>query len=75
MLAAPPILTPMAIRLGDYFLTQNEPAKAVEAYLESLAAFPNDVEALRRLEKSYTLTKQADKAAEVAAKIAELAPN
>jgi tetratricopeptide (TPR) repeat protein len=75
MLAAPPILTPMAIRLGDYFLTQNEPAKAVEAYLESLAAFPNDVEALRRLEKSYTQTKQADKAAEVAAKIAELAPN
>ena len=74
MLAAPPILTPMAIRLGDFFLTQNEPAKAVEAYLEALAAFPNDVEALRRLEKAYTLTKETDKAAEIAAKIAELMP-
>ena len=75
MLAPPPILTPMAIRLGDYFLTQNNPAKAVEAYLEALAAFPNDVESLRRLEKGYTLTKQPEKAAETAAKIAELTPD
>ncbi len=74
MLAAPPLLTPMAIRLGDFFLTQSEPAKATEAYLEALAAFPNDVETLRRLEKAYTLNKETDKAAEIAAKIAELVP-
>ena len=72
MLSAPPLLTPMAIRLGDYFLTQNDPAKAVEAYLEALAAFPNDIEALRKLEKGYKLTEQPDKAAETAAKIAQL---
>ena len=74
MLAAPPILTPMSIRLGDFFLTQREPAKAVEAYLEALAAFPNDVEAMRRLEKAYTLTKDTDKAAEIAEKLSELVP-
>ncbi len=72
MLLAPPLLTPMAMRLGDYFLTLNEPAKAVEAYLEALNAFPNDSEALGKLEKAYKLAEQPEKAAETAGKIAEL---
>lgn len=49
MLSAPPLLTPMAIRLGDYFLTQNDAEKAVDAYHEALMAFPNDLQTLQRL--------------------------
>lgn len=71
MLSAPPLLTPMALHLGDYFLTQNDPTKALKAYLEALTAFPDDIEGLRRLEKAYKLAEQPDKAAEIAAKIAQ----
>ena len=72
MLTAPPILTPMATLLGDYYLTQNEPSKAVDAYLEALASFPNNIIALQKLEKGYKRLEQNDKAAETAAKIAEI---
>ena len=74
MLTPPPILTPMAIRLGDYFLIRNEPDKAIEAYEEALAAFPNDMETLGRLKKTYAANGQPEKAAEASAKIEELLP-
>ncbi len=75
LLNPPPILTPMAARLGDYFLARNEPAKAVEAFEEALAAFPNDMETLRRLKKAYTDNKQPEEATLTAKKIEELSPN
>ncbi len=72
MLTAPPLLTPMAMRLGDYFIVRDEPAKAVDAYLEALEKFPNDTETLRRLEKAYGLAGETAKAAETAEKISGL---
>ncbi len=59
MLNAPPILTPMAMRLGDYFIARNQPYKAVRAYEEALLSFPNDAETMTRLEKAKELAKAA----------------
>jgi tetratricopeptide (TPR) repeat protein len=59
MLNAPPILTPMAMRLGDYFIARNLPHKAVRAYEEALASFPKDAETLVRLEKARKLAEAA----------------
>jgi tetratricopeptide (TPR) repeat protein len=52
MLSPPPILTPMATRLGDYFLTAKKPARALEAYKEALEKFPEDQETLNQVEKA-----------------------
>ena len=59
MVNAPPILTPMAMRLGDYFIARNLPHKAVRAYEEALTAFPNDAETITRLEKARKLAEAA----------------
>lgn len=59
MLNAPPILTPMAMRLGDYFIARNLPHKAVRAYEEALQSFPNDAETITRLEKARKLAEAA----------------
>lgn len=63
MLETPPLLTPMAMRLGDYFLARNQPDKAVEAFEEALKNFPNDAETLKRFERAKALVKP-EKAAE-----------
>lgn len=55
MLNPPPILTPMAMRLGDYHLARNQGHKAVKAYTEALAAFPGDTETQVRLVKAMEL--------------------
>jgi tetratricopeptide (TPR) repeat protein len=59
MLNAPAILTPMAMRLGDYFVARNLPHKAVRAYREALLGFPNDAETLARMEKALKLAEAA----------------
>jgi len=56
MLSPPPILTPMAMRLGDYFIARNQPDKAIGAYEEALVNFPNDRETEERLEKARDLS-------------------
>ncbi len=48
-LLPPAILTPMELRLGDYYLTLNKPTDAVAAYREALAGFPNDMYSLKGL--------------------------
>lgn len=48
----PLILSPLANDLGDYYLTIQKPDKALEAYQEALAKFPNEPSTLRRIEKS-----------------------
>jgi tetratricopeptide (TPR) repeat protein len=57
MLNAPAILTPMAMRLGDYFIARNLPHKALRAYQEALQSFPNDAETMTRLETSRKLAE------------------
>lgn len=42
----PAVLTPMAARLGDFHLSENQPDKAVEAFEEALQMFPNDMDSL-----------------------------
>ena len=74
MLTAPPLLTPMATALGDYFLSLKKPAKAVAAYEEALVAFPNDVETLKGLAKAFADSDQPEKASEISRKISALAP-
>jgi tetratricopeptide (TPR) repeat protein len=72
MLYPPLVLSPMAARLGYYYLLEKDSAKALEAFNEALAAFPNNLEALLGLQRAYEAAKQADKAAEVAGKIKHL---
>jgi len=55
MLNPPPILTPMAMRLGDYFIESGMPAKAIDAYEEALDKYPNNEETLIRLRKVEAL--------------------
>lgn len=52
MLNPPSILTPMAMRLGDYYLASGAPLRAVDAYEEALADFPNDQVSLDKLREA-----------------------
>lgn len=58
VLNAPGLLTPMAMRLGDYHLARNQGHQAVAAYTEAIAAFPGDVETEKRLAKARELAAQ-----------------
>ncbi len=46
MMYPPAVLTPMAARLGDFHLLENNAALAVEVFEEALVMFPNDMSAL-----------------------------
>ncbi len=48
----PFILTPMANDLGDYFLSVKQPEKALKAYQEAIAKFPNEASTLDRIKKT-----------------------
>ncbi len=52
MMSTPLILTPMTHFLGDYFLSTNEPQKALQAFEETLKKFPKDPRTLQRIEKT-----------------------
>lgn len=71
-LFAPLILTPLPLRIGDYFLAVNRPADAVEAYQRALAFFPNHMETLLALKRAYEQSKQPELAKETATRIAQL---
>lgn len=58
LLNAPLLLSPEATKLGDYFLTINEPQKALEAYQEALSKFPNDLKTLAKIEKVKSLNTE-----------------
>ncbi len=64
MLNPPIILTPMAMRLGDYHIARNQGHQAVEAYSEALVAFPRDMETEQRLVKARALAAQQPKPVE-----------
>jgi tetratricopeptide (TPR) repeat protein len=53
MMFPPVILTPMAIRLGEYYLAAGHPTEAIEAYQRALGSFPNDMNALVGLKSAY----------------------
>ena len=72
MLFPPMLLTPMAIRLGDFQLACRKPAEAVEAYQRALAAFPNDLGALAGLKRAHEAAGNATEAAAIAKQIENL---
>jgi len=72
MLFPPLILTPMAARLGDFFLTTNQSAAAIEAYQRALTACPNDINTLRGLQRAYQAAANQPAAAATAKQIADL---
>ncbi len=72
MMFPPMNLTPMAIHLGEYFLTTSQPKEAIEAYQRALTSFPNDMTALLGLKKSYEQAKQPEDATATQGKIDSL---
>lgn len=72
MLCPPMVLTPMAIRLGDFHLANHQPADAIDAYQRALAAFPNDLSALAGLKRAYEAAANPTEAAAIARKIEEV---
>ncbi len=72
MLFPPMILTPMANRLGEYYLAVGQPKEAIESYQRALAAFPNDMNALVGLRTAFDQAKLPDDAASTGKKIEDL---
>jgi tetratricopeptide (TPR) repeat protein len=72
MLFPPLVLTPMAIRLGEFYLTVNKPQDAIEAYQRALTAFPKDMQSLLGLKKAYEQAKRPDDASATEKIIQEL---
>lgn len=62
MMYPPMILTPMAIHLGEYYLSVGKAPEAIEAYQRALAEFPNDMNALVGLKTAF---EKADRPADV----------
>jgi tetratricopeptide (TPR) repeat protein len=69
MMFPPMLLTPMSIRLGEYYLAVGQPAEAIESYQRALGIFPNDMHALLGLKKSYDDAKLPAEAAATEEKI------
>jgi tetratricopeptide (TPR) repeat protein len=72
MFTPPMILTPMASRLGEFFLSTGKPDEAVEAFQRALAAFPNDMNSLSGLMNAYQAAGKTKEAAVIAKRIEEL---
>lgn len=69
LLYPPPVLAPMSARVGEFYLAVNRPKDAIEPYQEALEAFPNDIDSLKGLEKSFQLSSMPKEAAETAERI------
>jgi tetratricopeptide (TPR) repeat protein len=69
MMFPPMLLTPMAIRLGEFYLAMDQPQEAIEAYQRALTAFPNDMQALLGLKLAYDAAKLTSESAATEEKI------
>lgn len=72
LLLPPMTLTPMAARLGDFFLTSKNPTEAINAYLRALTNFPNDMTALIGLKRAYEAAQNPTQAAAITRQIEAL---
>lgn len=72
MLLPPLIITPMAARLGAFYLATKKPDEAIDAYQRALTAFPNDMNSLVGLKSAYEITGNTAQAEAIAKKIEEL---
>lgn len=69
MMFPPMVLTPMASRLAEFHLWENQPQKAVEAYQRALTAFSNDMQSLLGLKNACLQAGLTDEAANTQRKI------
>ncbi len=72
LLLPPVVLTPMAARLGEYHLASKQPAEAIESYQRAILAFPNDMDSLLGLKRSFDAAGKTLAAEETAKKIEAL---
>lgn len=72
MMFPPLILTPMAVRLGEFYLTTKRPLDAVESYQQALTRFPNDLNTLLGLANAYQQAALPQQVTETQAKIQAL---
>lgn len=72
MMFPPMILTPMAIRIGEYYLAVGKPLEAIESYDRALSTMPNDMNALLGLKKAYENAKLPKDVAATEEKILQL---
>ena len=64
LMKAPLVPTPMTGQIGEYFMTTNQAAEAIEAFETALKAFPNDSRLIERLtsaRESKTKAAMSDK--------------
>ncbi len=69
MLYPPMILTPMAARMGNYFMMTQQPLRAVESFRAALATIPRDIHSLNGLRSALLAAGQAKEAEAVEAEI------
>jgi len=72
MMLPPLILTPMALRIGDYFTAVNRYEDAIEAYQRALQTSPNDMYCLTGLKHAYDKANLPNEAAEIEKQIENL---
>jgi tetratricopeptide (TPR) repeat protein len=72
LLMPPPVLTPMASRLGQYHLDAEQYDEAIEAFQRALAAFPNHMASLTGLHSAYEKSGRAAEAGEILRRIETL---
>lgn len=72
LLYAPVMLTPMSARLGDFFLAQEDPKKAVEHYENAFRMIPGDIHSLQGLRKAYIAIGDAERASKIELQIEKL---
>jgi len=72
MMLPPLILTPMALRIGDYFTAVNRYEDAIEAYQRALKTSPNDMYCLIGLKHAYDKANLSKEAAETEKQIENL---
>lgn len=72
MMFPPMILTPMASRLGEYYLAAKQPTEAIESYQRALTAFPNDMNSLLGLKTAYEKANLPEDASKTATRIEAL---
>lgn len=72
MLLPPMIITPMAARLGAFYLATKKPDEAIETYQRALTTFPNDMNSLVGLKSAYEVAGKSAEAEGVGKQIEAL---
>ncbi len=72
ILLPPLILTPMASRLGNFYLATKKPDEAIEYYQRALSTFPNDNQSLIGLKAAFEVAGKSTEASAIEQKIEQL---